>query len=169
MSNLAFVVAPIVGVVGGATLALRAQPNKSKLSEMLRSLKPLTESTSAALDEVGVLQNPNADACNTTFIPFLDILSIYLNSRENRRIANEERIERPGGIMLLTRIEKDHKKIKNMVLFSMLESTIGKLKSGWKPLYSHDLLWFYAEEQELINQLAPYWTESKRHIILSRL
>lgn len=101
----------------------------------------------------------------------MDILAIYLKSRGNREWANEERLQesRPACGMLLSGICRDHEMIKGALLFSVLESTVGRLKRGCDSLYSHDLLWYYAEEQEYINHLAEYCAEPKRKILLSRL
>lgn len=171
MINYVFHIAPFLCLINVALLAPKGLLMRNALSGRLQSLKGISDATSTELDRAGNLFAPHGKARGGKRIPCTDILAIYLNSRENRRLANEERINLPLPEcgLLLSGICGDHEMIKGMLLFSMLESSIGRLKRGCDSLYSHDLLWYYAEEQERINHLAEYCAEPKRKILLSRV
>lgn len=165
-----FVIGPILGILGCIALVILAMRRRGSVPRNIRELWPLTEDTEGQLLIVGDMLEPYKDSVGSTSIPIKDIVAVYFNSRENRRLANKARFEdgRPDCVMFLERIQCDHSKIKRLAGAALLERGVGTL-IPWQPLYSRVLLWTYAEEQELLDNLAEYCADEHRQIILSRI
>lgn len=170
IANLAFHIAPFLCLSGAALLVPKRDTPRDLFYGWLQS-RGVSDATNVELERAGEQFEPHGKTRANKRIPCGDILAIYLNSRENRRLANEERVSlnSPECEMYLSGICRDHEMIKGAVVFSLVESALGKLNAGRNPLYSGDLLWYYAEEQEFISHLAAHCAEPKRKILLSRL
>jgi hypothetical protein len=165
-----FLIGPVLGILGCAALVISALRRGGSVPRNIRALWPLTEDTEGQLLVVGDMLEPYKDALGSRSIPMNDIIAVYFNSRENMRLANKARLDtgRPDCVMFLERIQCDHSKIKRLAGAALLERGVGTL-IPWQPLYSRVLLWTYAEEQELLDNLAEYCADEHRRIILSRI
>jgi hypothetical protein len=120
-------------------------------------LHAFTTSTKEQLGLVSLYPDPNPDLIFTPEIPMKDVIMIYLNSRENRRLANEVRAEgsHPDGMKLFHRVEHDHKRIRRLAVACLTDRVAGKLVPDCKALYPRVLLWTYADEKKALDQLEP--------------
>jgi hypothetical protein len=85
-------------------------------------------------------------------------MAVYFNSRNDRDWANEQRLENPdrGSLKLLENLDKNHGRIKRLALAWIAIRTLAKLVPDCHTSYCRNLLWSYAEGQEILSQLGEY-------------
>ncbi len=141
----------------------------------MRELRHLSEAGNARLNLIAELPNPFQEDSPSGLLSGQDLLTTYLNSRENLRIANcahiesSERSELSAAAYLVQRLAADHRKIRALVLGALFEKTLGRLVPGWYPVYANALLWTYSEEQELLLHLAAHCSPRSSDLLLTRV
>lgn len=154
-----------VGVVGVIGLAISSRPKPS------RKLHALTEHTETLLKIIGNLKKPSPPDLFSPQLSFSDVLSVYLNSRDRRSFMNEQRLERrdKGSSKLLEKLDANHSHIKRLVLAWVGVLILAKLAPDCHTSYCRNLLWSYAEGQELLSQLGEYCSGRDQDFILTRV
>ncbi|NUQ27812.1 MAG: hypothetical protein HOQ35_04770 [Acidobacteriaceae bacterium] len=110
------------------------------------------------LEIVGEMPRPPRapiDPCNP--LPMRDCVVVFLNSRDFVTRANHTFVTKPHNSdaeELYRRATQNHDEIKTLVLHSVTEAVVGKLRTNPNPLYASVLMWKYAEEIELLTQVA---------------
>ena len=136
-------------------------------------LHALTNTTQEFLAIIAELDEADLKYVPIPHIPSRDILGIYLNSRYNRSLANERRIEQshPDALKLLDWLTRDHRKIRRLTLqclFCPLRFA-ARLVPDCYTSCARVLLWTYADEQEVLNQLAPFCSPAQAMEISARV
>lgn len=138
-----------VGIIGFAI---------SSRSKSSRKPHALTKNTQTLLVIIGRLERPFPPDLFSPQLPLSDVIAVYFNSRNDRDRANERRLENPdgGSSKLLESLDKNHSRIKRLALAWFVVRTLVKLVPDCHTSYCRNLLWSYAEGQEIISQLGEY-------------
>jgi hypothetical protein len=134
-----------------------------------QKLHDLTGSTEILMDKVSRSKEPRSQGGS---IPLADIFSIYLNSRANREWVNRKRadVNNPEWDFLLDEIRQDHELIKRLAIACTADRLIDRLISNCDSSTRHKrLLWKYADEQEILTELAPFCSPRDQNFISTRV
>jgi hypothetical protein len=131
----------------------------------------LTDPTEALRQELSItFDEPIADP-GTPILPLRDIISIYLNSRGNRGFVNTLRVqtESEDYSLMLENFEEKHCQIKRLALACVGERLLDKLFPNCNSVRHKRLLWIYADEQGVLNQISDFCSPQERYFISSRV
>ena len=151
----------VLVVYGGRKIFLRKACGLYQLSSEVKK----------ELEVVGNLPGPYPKETFSTQLPFRDLGSIYLNSRENRRRANDHRIQdaNPDNAYVLEMLSEKHEKIKRIIVASCIERITDKLGLSMPAVSPRVLLWTYGEEQEMLSHLSQNCDPITRESLAERL
>jgi len=136
-----------------------------------QQLHDLTRSTETLLEEVSRSHEPTASEGSSS-IPLADILSIYLNSRANRDWVNRMRIDANmhEWDVLLNEMREDHELIKSLAIACTSDRLIDRLVPNCGSSSRHKrLLWRYADEQEILEDMAKFFAPQDQNYISTRV
>lgn len=130
-------------------------------------LRNLNQETEALLEAVSwSYKSPSSEGPT---IPMRDVVSIYLNSRSNRNWVNERRLENKDCLFLLEKMASDHRLIKKLALACLLGCPVDRLDGNCGSIRHKRLLWMYADELAVLNQLADFCAPQDRYFIAARV
>lgn len=131
----------------------------------------LTDSTEALRQELSIIYDEPMAESDIPIIPLKDIISIYLNSRGNRGFVNRLRVHTDSEhySLMLKNMEKNHCQIKLLALACVGERLLDRLVPNCNSIRNKRLLWIYADEQGVLDQISDFCSPQERYFISSRI
>jgi hypothetical protein len=131
----------------------------------MRAPRELSPSTRLEMERVaGLSYDPGEN--DVALLPVIDIANIYLDSRSRRNAANKHRVDagNADAAILLRWAVEHHKRIKTLIVQTIIERLVATLIPNKKLLYAEALLWTYGSELEVLDQLAEILPGSSRFV-----
>jgi hypothetical protein len=133
---------------------LRFRTSDPTIENFLNETRKLSPSGRAALEDVcGQFMSPWDDSVR---LSRADIAAIFWNSRRFVCFANHARLHLPNDeelVAIFHIIQKEHAKLRWLVLLAIIEQIVGKMGLGRVTMYHRMILWTYGLELNLLDDI----------------
>lgn len=142
-------------LLAGTTIAAtyRFAGKDKTIEAFLCKIKPLTPSGVCALESVSI--SPIIGPL--IVLSRRDIPILFTNSRLLVKVGNRARLcvlEDRELNALFGALQDDHRKLRLLIVLSIIERIVGRLGLGYITMYASVMLWTYAEELEILSQIS---------------